>query len=72
MRHFAKFFPRPKKKNDVYPARVHPTTADEAADGEPVMASMFLMYHHPVVVLFDYKSSHSFMSTAFAHWFNQS
>jgi hypothetical protein len=33
MGHFAKFCPHPKKKNDVYPAHVHLTTADEIADG---------------------------------------
>jgi hypothetical protein len=32
MGHFAKFCPCPKKKNDVYPARVHLTTADEITD----------------------------------------
>jgi hypothetical protein len=72
MEHFAKFFPCPKKKNDVYPARVHLTTADEITDGELVMASMFLVNDHPTVVLFDSRSSHSFMSTALAHRFNQS
>jgi hypothetical protein len=72
MGHFTKSCPRPKKKNDVYPARVHHTTTDDVADGEPVMADTFLVNHHPAVVLFDSRSSHPFMSTTFAHRFNQS
>jgi hypothetical protein len=51
---------------------VHLTTADEVANGELVMAGTFLMNNHPIVVLFDSRSSHSFMSTAFAHQFNKS
>jgi hypothetical protein len=70
MGHFAKFCPRTKKKNDVYPARVHLTIANEIIDGDHVMASTFLMNDKPKVVLFDSRSSHSFMSTAFAHRFN--
>jgi hypothetical protein len=72
MGHFAKFCPRPKKKNDVYPARVHLNTAYEIADGELVMAGTFLVNDHPAVVLFDSGSSHSLMSTAFAHRFDHS
>jgi hypothetical protein len=70
--HFAKSCPRPKKKNNVYPARVHLTTTDEIADGELVTTDTFFVNDHPLVVLFDSGSSHSFMSTAFAHRFNQS
>jgi hypothetical protein len=69
---FAKFFPRPKKKNNVYPTRVHLTTADKAANGEPVVVGMFLVNNHPTVILLDSGYSYSFMSTAFAHRFNQS
>jgi hypothetical protein len=72
MGHFTKFCPRPKNKNDIYPARVHLTTVDEINDGEHVMVGTFLMNDHLTVVLFDSRSSHSFMSTAFAHRFNQS
>jgi hypothetical protein len=36
------------------------------------MADTFLVNDHPAVVLFDSRSSHSFMSTTFAHRFNQS
>jgi hypothetical protein len=72
MGHFAKSCPRPKKKNDVYPTRVHLTTVDEITNGELVMVGTFLVNDHPAVVLFDSGSSRSFMSTAFAHRFNQS
>jgi hypothetical protein len=72
MGHFAKSCPRPKKKNDAFPARVHLTTADKITDGELVMAGTFLVNDHPAVVLFDFRSSHSFMSTAVSHRFNQS
>jgi hypothetical protein len=72
MGHFTNSCSRPKKKNDVYPSRVLLTTADEITDREIVMVGTFLVNDHSVVVLFDSGSSHSFMSTAFAHRFNQS
>jgi hypothetical protein len=65
MGHFTKICPRPKKKNDVYPACVHLTTTDGVIEGELVMAGTFLVNDHPTVILFDSKSSHSFMSTTF-------
>jgi hypothetical protein len=49
MGHFAKFFPLPKKKTNVYPARVHHTTTDEIAEGEPVMAGTFLWTITPML-----------------------
>jgi hypothetical protein len=45
---------------------------DEITDGEIMMVGTFLVNDHSVVVLFDSRSSHSFMSTTFAHRFNQS
>ena len=36
-----------------------------------MIASMFLVNRHPTVVLFDSRSSHSFMSQAFAQKHNQ-
>jgi hypothetical protein len=36
------------------------------------MAGTFLVKDHLAVILFDFGSSHSFMSTTFAHRFNQS
>jgi hypothetical protein len=47
-------------------ARVHHTTVDEIPKGEPVIACKFSVNQHPAVVLFDSRSSHSFMSQAFA------
>jgi hypothetical protein len=45
---------------------VHHTTVEEIPEGEPVTADKFPINRHPVVVLFDSGSSHSFMSQAFA------
>jgi len=45
---------------------VHYTTVEEIPVGEVVTAGMFLVNQHPIVVLFDFGASHSFMSQAFA------
>ena len=45
---------------------MHYTTLEEIPLGEVVTAGMFLVNQHPVVVLFDFGVSHSFMSQAFA------
>lgn len=55
----------------MFPTRVHHTTTTKITEGEPIMAGMFLVNHHPAVVLFDSRSSHSFMSFAFAHQYEQ-
>jgi hypothetical protein len=60
-----KFCPYPKKQQTQYQARVHYTTVDGILEGEPVIADMFSINNHPVVVLFDFRSSHSFLSQAF-------
>jgi hypothetical protein len=39
---------------------------DEIPEGEPITASKFPVNQHPTVVLFDSRSSYSFMSQAFA------
>jgi hypothetical protein len=41
---------------------VHYTTLEEILSGEVVTTGMFLVNHHPAVVLFDFRASHSFMS----------
>jgi hypothetical protein len=65
--HFSKFCPYlPRKKQQTYNARVHHTTVDEIPEGEPVTAGKFPVNQNHVVVLFDFGSSHSFMSQAFA------
>jgi hypothetical protein len=64
--HFAKFCPYPKKQQNQYQARVHHTTIDDIPEGEPMTAGMFSINNHPVIVLFDSRSSHSFISQAFA------
>ena len=44
---------------------------EEIPSGEVVTASMFLVNHHPAVVLFDSRASHSFMSLTFASKYDQ-
>ena len=56
-----------KKANPkAHPGYVHYTTVEEIPTGEVVTASMFLINKHPAIILFDSRSSHSFMSQAFA------
>jgi hypothetical protein len=44
---------------------------EEIPSGEVVIAGMFLVNHHPAVVLFDSGASHSFMSQTFASKYDQ-
>ena len=44
---------------------------EEIPSGEVVTAGMFLVNHHPTVILFDSRASHSFMSPTFASKYNQ-
>jgi hypothetical protein len=69
--YFVKFCPYPKKQQNQYQARVHHTTVDDIPEGEPVIASMFSINDHPTVILFDSRSSHSFISQAFAKRYEQ-
>jgi hypothetical protein len=50
---------------------VHHTTIDDISEGEPMIAGMFSINNHPVVILFDSRSSHSFVSQAFARKYEQ-
>jgi hypothetical protein len=50
---------------------VHHTTIDDILEGEPVTAGMFSINNHPAVVLFDSRSSRSFISQAFAKRYEQ-
>jgi hypothetical protein len=50
---------------------VHHTTIDDILEGEPVTAGMFSINNHHAVVLFDSRSSHSFISQAFARKYEQ-
>jgi hypothetical protein len=45
---------------------MHHTTIEDIPEGEPMTAGMFSINNHPVVVLFDSGSSHSFISQAFS------
>ena len=44
---------------------------EEITSGEVVIAGMFLVNHNPIVVLFDYGASHSFMSPTFTSKYDQ-
>ena len=44
---------------------MHYTTVEEIPAGEVVTTGTFLVNQHPVVVLFDFGASHSFMSQTF-------
>ena len=44
---------------------------EEIPSGEVVTAGMFLVNHNLVVVLFDSRASHSFMSPTFASKYDQ-
>ena len=45
---------------------MHYTTLEDIPLGEVVTAGTFLVNQHPIVVLFDSRASHSFMSQIFA------
>jgi hypothetical protein len=42
------------------------TTLEEIPLGEEVLAGMFFLYEHPVIILFDSRASHDFLSLACA------
>ena len=50
---------------------MHHTSIEEILEGEPVTVGMFPINQHLAVVLFDSRSSHSFMSQAFAQKHDQ-
>ncbi|WVZ52434.1 hypothetical protein U9M48_003489 [Paspalum notatum var. saurae] len=55
-------------KRDPAPTegRVHYTHVDQIPEGEPVLASTFLVNEHPTVVLFDSGATHTFVSRSYA------
>ncbi|WVZ89278.1 hypothetical protein U9M48_035704 [Paspalum notatum var. saurae] len=55
-------------KRDLAPTegRVHYTHVDQIPEGEPVLASIFLVNEHPTVVLFDSGATHTFISRSYA------
>ena len=50
---------------------MHYTTIEEISAGEVVTAGTFLVNQHRAVVLFDYGTSHSFMTQTFVSKHNQ-
>ena len=45
---------------------MHYTHVDQIPEGEPVLASIFLVNKHPTVVLFDSGATHTFISRSYA------
>jgi hypothetical protein len=43
---------------------VNYTTVEEIPDGEEVLVGTFFLYSHPIIILFDSRASHNFMSSA--------
>ena len=50
---------------------MHYTTVEEVPIGEVVTTGMFLVNKHPAIILFDSRTSHSFMSQAFTSKYDQ-
>jgi hypothetical protein len=69
--HFVKFCPYRKKQQTQYQARVHHTTVDNIPEGELMTVGIFSINNHPAVVLFDSRSSHSFVCQAFVKRYEQ-
>jgi predicted aspartyl protease len=46
--------------------RVNHTTVEDIPEGEEVLAGTFLLFGHPIIILFDSGASHDFMSSTCA------
>jgi hypothetical protein len=46
--------------------RANFTTLEEIPPGEEVLAGIFFLYEHPIIILFDSRASHDFLSLAYA------
>jgi hypothetical protein len=55
---------RPPKVAIVKTGRINYTTLEDVPEGEHVLASMFSLNRHPIVVLFDSSATHNFISMA--------
>jgi hypothetical protein len=47
-------------------SRANYTTADEIPTGEEVLAGTFFLNQHPIIILFNSRASHDFMSSTSA------
>jgi hypothetical protein len=66
----------PSSPSSQQKAMIHPpslrvghanfTTVEEIPPGEEVLAGMFFLVEHPIIILFDSGASHDFMSLAYA------
>ncbi len=54
-----------KKKKKMMSGHANYTTVEEIPMGEEVLAGMFSLNEHPVIILFDSGASHSFISSKF-------
>jgi hypothetical protein len=45
---------------------VNYTTMDEIPTGEEVIAGTFFLNEHPIIILFDFRATHDFMSSTCA------
>jgi hypothetical protein len=45
---------------------VNHTMVEDTPEEEEVLASTFLLFGHPIIILFDSRASHNFMSSACA------
>jgi hypothetical protein len=54
-----------KKFLNAKTGRVHYMNVEEIPEGEPILAGMFSLNHHPATVLFDSGASHTFISKGF-------
>jgi hypothetical protein len=70
--HFARDCTVPKKKNTpgrqkgaiAKISRANYTTMEDIPEGEQVLAGTFCLNEHPIVILFDSRASHDFISKA--------
>ncbi|WVZ63931.1 hypothetical protein U9M48_013522 [Paspalum notatum var. saurae] len=56
----------PARDSALREGRVHYTHVDQILEGEPVLASTFLVNEHSTVVLFDSGATHTFVSRSYA------
>jgi hypothetical protein len=56
----------PQRGPAPWTGRANYTTMEEIPTGEEVLAGMFFLNEHPVIILFDSEASHNFMSSTCA------
>jgi hypothetical protein len=56
---------KPQGKQNFMYGRVNHMISDEAQQAQDVVLGMFLTSSHPATILFDFRASHSFISSSF-------